>query len=75
MHTENDVLVVEPGSHHRGDEELGSVGVAPGIGHRENASLSVLHVEVLIWEEGGKSYCRTESGASRVPTSKFFAID
>lgn len=33
MHTENDVLAIEPGSHHRGDEELGSVGVGPGIGH------------------------------------------
>lgn len=33
MHTENDVLAVEPGSPHRGDEELGSVGVGSGIGH------------------------------------------
>ena len=74
MHTENDVLVIEPGSHHRREEELGSVGVGPGIGHREKARLSVLQVEVLIWE-GGKSYCRTKSGASRVPTSEFLAID
>jgi hypothetical protein len=27
------VLAVEPGSPHRGDEELGSVGVGSGIGH------------------------------------------
>ena len=60
MHTENDVLAIEPGSHHRGDKELGAVGVGPGICHREKAGLSVLQLEVLIWDEAGKSHCRTK---------------
>jgi hypothetical protein len=46
------VLSIEPRSHHRGDEELGSVGVGPGIGHGQKAFFSVLKLEVLIWEEG-----------------------
>jgi hypothetical protein len=75
MHTENDVLAIEPGSRHRGDEELGSVGVGPGIGHREKARLGVLQLEVLIWEEGGKELLQNKSGASSVLTSKFLAID
>jgi hypothetical protein len=54
MHTENDMLAIEPGSHHGGDEELGSVGVGPGIGHREKANLFVLQIEVLIWERWEK---------------------
>ena len=31
-----------------GDEELGSVGVLPGVGHREETRLGVLQLEVLI---------------------------
>jgi len=46
--TENDVLAIKPRSHHRGDEELGSVGVGPSIGHGQKARLSVLQLEVLI---------------------------
>lgn len=49
--TENDVRAIEPRSRHRGDEELGSVGVFPGIGHGQNARLSMLKLEVLIWKE------------------------
>lgn len=60
MHTENDVLAVQPGRHYRGDKELGPVGVGPGIGHRKKAWLSVLQVKVLIWEQG-RSYCRTKA--------------
>lgn len=60
MHTENNMLAIEPASHHRGDEELGTVGVGPGIGHREKASLCVFQLEILIWEGGGKSYCGTK---------------
>jgi hypothetical protein len=33
MHTENDVLAIEPTSYHCGDEELGPVSVGPGIRH------------------------------------------
>ncbi len=58
VHTENDVLAIEPRGHHRGDEELGAVGVRPGIGHGKKAWLLVFQMEVFIWEEGGKSYCR-----------------
>ena len=35
--TKNDMLVVQPGSLHRGDEELSSVGVWTRVGHREES--------------------------------------
>jgi len=69
------MLAIEPGSHHRGDEELGSVGVGPGIGHREKARLTVLQLEVLICKKRAKELLQDKSGASRVPTLKFLAID
>lgn len=73
--TENHVLAIEPAGHHRGDEELGSIGVGPGIGHREKARLGVLELEVLIWEVGGEELLQNKIGSSRVLTSKFLAID
>jgi hypothetical protein len=75
MHTENDVLAIEPSSHHRGDKELGAVGVGPGIGHGKKARLMVFQLEVLVWQEGGKELLQDKSGARRVPTSKFLAVD
>ena len=35
--TKHNMLIVQPGSLHRGDEELGSVGVWTGVGHREES--------------------------------------
>ena len=35
--TKNDVLVVQPRSLHRGDEELSSVGVWTSVGHRQES--------------------------------------
>ena len=49
VRTEDDVSTVEPGSHNRGDEELGAVGVLAGVSHRENTGLRVLELEVLIY--------------------------
>ena len=48
--TKNDMLVVQPGRLHRGDEELSSVGVWTGVGHREEAWRCVLDQEVLVLE-------------------------
>ena len=42
------VFAVEPGALHEGDEELGSVGVGAGVGHREEVGLGVLDFEVLV---------------------------
>ena len=68
------MLAIKPRSHHRGDEELGSVGVGPSIGHGQKARLSVLQLEVLIWKEGER-FIAGQSRAPRAPTAKFIAID
>lgn len=47
---ENDVAIVEPGGLHGGDEELGSVGVGTGVGHRHDTGTGVSQDEVLILE-------------------------
>src|SRR4051812_17961427 len=47
---EDDVLAVQPGGHHGGDEELRAVGVGAGVGHRQQARLGVLELEVLVRE-------------------------
>lgn len=47
---EDDVLAVEPRGDDGGDEELGSVGVGSGVGHRQEEGLVVLELEVLIGE-------------------------
>lgn len=47
---EHDVAVIEPGSLHGRDEELGAVGVRAGVSHRENARAGVLQGEVLVLE-------------------------
>lgn len=39
-----------PGGLHRADEELGPVGVAPRVGHGQNAGSGVLQLEVLVGE-------------------------
>ena len=46
--TKNDMLIVQPRSLHRGDEELSSVGVWTGVGHREKSRRCVLDQEVLV---------------------------
>lgn len=35
--SEDDMLIVQPSSLHRTDEELRAVGVRTGVGHRQNA--------------------------------------
>lgn len=71
--TENDMLVIEPSRHHRGDEELGPVGVGSSISHGQKASLGVQPFEILIWKGG--MFIAKQSGRSRIPTCKFVAID
>jgi hypothetical protein len=44
------VTSIEPGSHFRRDEELGPVGVLPGIRHGQPAGAKMLQLEVLILE-------------------------
>merc|ERR1711884_293304 len=44
------MLPIQPGGLHSGDEELRSVGVAPGIGHGQPAGSEVLQLEVLVLE-------------------------
>ena len=46
------MLVVQPLRLDRGNEELGAVGVGPGVGHGEQPRAPVLHQEVLIIELG-----------------------
>ena len=48
--SEHDMLPIQPGGLHSGDEELRSVGVAPGIGHGQPAGSEVLQLEVLVLE-------------------------
>lgn len=48
--TEDDVTVIQPGGLHGGDEELGSVGVRAGVGHRHDSGAGVSQDEVLILE-------------------------
>ena len=48
--SEDDVLAVQPRCDDSGDEELGTVGVSTGVGHREEAGLGVLQLEVLVCE-------------------------
>lgn len=47
---EDHMPVVQPGGLHRGDEELGAVGIGAGVGHRHDARAGVLQLEVLITE-------------------------
>jgi len=44
----HDVLAVQPGGLDGRQEELGAVGVRPGIGHGEHARAGVLQGEVLV---------------------------
>src|SRR5699024_7757584 len=46
--SEDDVLAIQPGSLHGGDEELGSVGVGSSIGHRHDTGAGVLEVKVFV---------------------------
>ena len=43
-----DMLPVQPGGLHSGDEELRSVGVFPGISHGQPSSTNMLQGEVLV---------------------------
>jgi len=47
---EDNVLAVEPWRGDGGDEELRSVGVLAGVGHRQLSRLRVLEFEVLVRE-------------------------
>jgi len=47
---ENDVLAIEPGGDDSCDEELGSIGIGPSVGHGEETGLGVLDLEVLVLE-------------------------
>jgi len=47
---EDDMAAVEPGGDDGGDEELGAVGVGPGVGHGEEEGLVVGELEVLVCE-------------------------
>ena len=46
--TENDMLVIEPGCLHSGDEELGPVGIFASIGHGQKPLFGVLLHKVLV---------------------------
>lgn len=48
--TEDDMFLVEPRGLVSGDEELRSVGVSSGVGHRHDSGSSVLQGEVLVGE-------------------------
>ena len=43
-------LAIKPRSDHGGDEELRAVRVRAAVGHRQNARLGVLQLEVLVGE-------------------------
>ena len=45
---EDDMAAVEPRGDDGGDEELGAVGVGPGVGHGEEEGLVVGELEVLV---------------------------
>lgn len=47
---EHHMPIVQPGRLHRGDEELGAVGVGPRIRHRQDARSRVFQREILILE-------------------------
>lgn len=47
---EHHVLAIQPRRLHRGDEELGAVGVLAGVGHAHPAGAVVLQLEVLVRE-------------------------
>ena len=49
---EHHVLPVQVRAVHRGDEELGAVGVGAGVGHRQQTSTLVLQMEVFILKLG-----------------------
>ena len=42
------MFAVEPGRGHRGDEELGSVGVFSGVGHAQPSRAIMLQLKVLV---------------------------
>ena len=66
---------VQPRSHDGGDEELGAVRVLAGVGHRQEAGLAVLDVEVLICLGDVASLPLKHKIEKSVPTSKLLAVD
>jgi len=46
--SKDNVLSVQPGSVCRADEELRSVGVGPGVGHRKGSGTAVAEIKVLV---------------------------
>ena len=62
---ENDVLVVQPLGFHRADEELRTVGIWAGVGHREDSRFGVLELEVLILEFVAKNTLPTPTVTPR----------
>jgi hypothetical protein len=47
---EHDVLAVQPGGLHGGEEELRAVGVGARVGHGQQAGAGVLQLEILVGE-------------------------
>ena len=68
---EDDVLVVQPVRLLRRDEELRSVGARPRVGHREDAGLGVLQLEVLV----GKLLAVDGAAAGAVAIREVAALD
>lgn len=48
--SEDNMTVIQPRGLHGGDEELRSVGVGTGVGHRHDSGSGVLQGEVLVLE-------------------------
>lgn len=63
---EHNVFAVEPARHHCGDEELRTIGVATGVGHRQQSRFRVLQFEVFV----GKFLAIDRFAASTVTTSE-----
>lgn len=66
---EDDVLAVEPRARHSRDEELRTVRVRAGVGHRELTRLGVLDLEVLVGKLGAVDRLAARTVAGREVTA------
>ena len=66
------MLAIEPRGLDRGDEELRAVRVLTGVGHREEADLLVLELEVLVYDRAVSGRFRDKNEQR---TSKLLAVD